>query len=46
VHPLPEGRQGHQGRLTARLDGALAHLELDRAQVNDLNAFRDDVAAE
>jgi dihydroxyacetone kinase-like predicted kinase len=39
VHPLPEGRQGHQGRLTVLLDGALAHLERHRAQVNELNVF-------
>jgi dihydroxyacetone kinase-like predicted kinase len=39
VHPLPEGRQGHQGRLTALLDGAIAHLERHRAQVNELNVF-------
>ena len=39
MHPLPEGRQGHQGRLTVLLDGALAHLARHRAQVNELNVF-------
>jgi fatty acid kinase len=39
VHPLPEGRQGRQGRLTALLEGAIAHLERNRARVNELNVF-------
>jgi dihydroxyacetone kinase-like predicted kinase len=39
VHPLPEGRQGHEGRLTALLEGAIAHLERHRVQVNELNVF-------
>jgi dihydroxyacetone kinase-like predicted kinase len=39
VHPLPEGRQGHEGRLTALLEGAIANLERNRAQVNELNVF-------
>jgi dihydroxyacetone kinase-like predicted kinase len=39
VHPLPEGRQGHEGRLTVLLEGAIAHLERNRAQVNELNVF-------
>jgi uncharacterized protein len=39
VHPLPEGRQGHEGRLTTLLEGAIAHLERNRARVNELNVF-------
>jgi len=39
VHPLPEGRQGHEGRLTTLLEGAIAHLERHRVQVNELNVF-------
>ncbi len=39
MHPLPEGRQGHEGRLTTLLDGAIAHLERHRVQVNELNVF-------
>jgi uncharacterized protein len=39
VHPLPEGRQGHEGRLTVLLEGAIAHLERHRTTVNALNVF-------
>ena len=39
MHPLPEGRQGHEGRLTTLLEGAIAHLERHRVQVNELNVF-------
>src|SRR3954471_11862121 len=47
VHPLPEGRQGHQGalrapallRFRAVIAGALAALEARRQEVNDLNVF-------
>jgi hypothetical protein len=39
VHPLPEGRQDHEGRLTTLLEGAIAHLERNRARVNELNVF-------
>jgi dihydroxyacetone kinase-like predicted kinase len=39
VHPLPEGRQDHQGRLTTLLEGAIAHLGRNRAKVNELNVF-------
>src|SRR3954471_10169312 len=47
VHPLPEGRQGHQGtlrdpalvRFRAVVAGALAALEARRDEVNDLNVF-------
>ena len=55
LHPLPEGRQGHEGRLAPALrravsdpslvrfrtvvDGALAHLESRRQEINDLNVF-------
>src|SRR3954470_9136755 len=47
LHPLPEGRQGHQGtlrdpallRFRAVVAGALAALEARRQEVNDLNVF-------
>src|SRR3954447_4850289 len=47
VHPLPEGRQGHQSalrdpallRFRAVIAGALAALEARRQEVNDLNVF-------
>ena len=58
LHALPEGRQGHQGRLTGGplgavrgvsdpslvrfrtvVEGALAHLESRRQEINDLNVF-------
>src|SRR5204862_518621 len=55
LHPLPQGRQGHEGRLTACrragvsdlslvrfrtvVEGALAHLEARRQEINDLNVF-------
>src|SRR3954469_14750708 len=47
VHPLPEGRQGHQGtlrdpalvRFRGVVAGALAALEARRQEVNDLNVF-------
>src|SRR3954452_19885369 len=47
VHPLPEGRQGHQGtlrdpalvRFRSVVAGALAALEARRDEVNDLNVF-------
>src|SRR3954452_5639261 len=47
VHPLPEGRQGHQGalrdpallRFRVVVAGALAALEARRQEVNDLNVF-------
>src|SRR3954463_15130390 len=55
LHALPQGRQGHQGRLArARsravsdpslvrfrivVEGALAHLESRREEINDLNVF-------
>src|SRR5439155_950896 len=47
VHPLSEGRQGHQGtlrdpalvRFRTVVAGALAALEARREEVNDLNVF-------
>ncbi len=56
LHALPQGRQGHQGRLSrapharcpsdpslvrfrAVVEGALAHLESRRQEINDLNVF-------
>jgi dihydroxyacetone kinase-like predicted kinase len=39
VHPLPEGRKDHEGRLTTLLEGAITHLERNRARVNELNVF-------
>ena len=57
LHALPQGRQGHQGRLDSGgalgrawpirvssasalvVEGALAHLESRRQEVNDLNVF-------
>src|SRR3954467_6528278 len=47
VHPLPEGRQGHQSalrdpallRFRAVVAGALAALQARREEVNDLNVF-------
>src|SRR3954471_7584150 len=47
LHPLPEGRQGHEGtlrdpallRFRAVIAGALAALEARRQEVNDLNVF-------
>ena len=47
MHPLPEGRQGHQSalrdpallRFRAVVAGALAALEARREEVNDLNVF-------
>ena len=55
LHALPEGREGHEGRLAPAasrplpdpslvrfrtvVDGALAHLESRRQEINDLNVF-------
>src|SRR4051812_25811442 len=55
LHALPQGRQGHQGRLAGArspavsdpslvrfrtvVEGALAHLESRREEINDLNVF-------
>ena len=47
MHPLPEGRQGHQGalrdpalvRFRTVVAGALTALEARREEVNDLNVF-------
>src|SRR4051794_29774271 len=55
LHALPQGRQGHQGRLAGArspavsdpslvrfrtvVQGALAHLESRREEINDLNVF-------